>query len=548
MGTLRAARPSLIPIFRPARFARGSSTLELLIALAILTLSLTAVLLVFSSNQAVAVDTQTSDEALGLAQAQLEAARARSRQDFALVNPTVSTTTSGIEYVQTLAVGQVDFFTKQATSTASWEVGGRTLSVLLSTLFTNPSAIHGGDTCSSVLEGDWANPQIDSYEFGNDILGDTSSGFPITSIQTFDHKLYVTVNNTNGNNPDSFFVLDISDPATKPTVIGRTDNAPVLPGLNAVAVDGDGRAFVANAYDANFSNCSEADNCAQLQVIDVSVPATPSVIHDFKLATSSNPYVYAGGGSGQAVGKSIAYAGHYVYLGLSTTVNGPGLHIIDVSNPLSPQWVGSWPAPSAAFGPSGAPINAIMIRGHYAYLAHPKGLIDETGSPNDEELTVLDISDPTDPKRVSGFDWEGGIGGNGKSLYAVGPTLYLGRTASKIGGGNPDTIPELFILDGSDPTAIPQASYKGALPLANNESVNGLIVRDYLAFLIESDKLQTYRIDTPSNITQYAPDLTLPPGVGGGQQGTPSDCEGNYIFIGSLSSNDKGYISVVTGG
>ena len=537
---------------------RGSSTLEILIAFAVLTLALTAVILVFSANQDIAVDTQTASEALGLAQAELETARAASRADFALVNPTVSTTTSGIDYVKTLAVGQVDFFTKQATSTVSWNTGGRTLSVLLSTIFTNPSAIHGGDTCSSVLEGDWTNPTMKTYEFGADILGDTSSGFPISSIQTFNGKLYATVDNDNGNNDETFFVLDISNPSailsgTVPAVLDKFDNASstydVSRGLNGVAVDGAGHAYAANAHDANFYNCGEADNCAQMQVFNVVDPTNISHVRNFKLATSSAPYVYAGGGSEQAVGKSIAYADKYVYLGLSTTVNGPGFHIIDVSDPLNPVHVSSWPTPAPSFGPSGAPINAIWVRDNYAYIAHPEGLV---GAEN-EELTVLDISNPANPVRVSGFDGaDNGIGANGKSLYVVGSTIYFGRTASKISGNSSDAFPELFILDATDPENLPSIP-KGSKSLdplptgPGEESLNGLIVRDYLAFLIENSKLQILQIDNPSNITSYALDLTLEPGTGGGQQGSASDCEGNYLFIGSESSDDKGYLSVISG-
>ena len=527
------------------RLARGSSTLEILIAMAVLTLALTAMILVFSSNQAVAVDTQTSDEALGYAEAQLEAARAAAGQDFALVNPKTASVTSGpLTFSENLDVTQFDLFHKQATSTVSWQIGGHSYSVVLSTLFTNPSAIHGGNTCGSVLSGDWTHPIMHSYALGADILNDTSSGFPVTSIQTFDKKLYATVDNTNGNNYDTFFILDIHDPANKPSVLKRLDNAPVGRGLNAVAVDGSNYAYVANAYDANFFACRQANNCAQLQVIRVADPASASVVTNFKLPTSTPPYVYATGGSDEAVGKSIAYDGHYVYLGLSTTGshgNGPGFHIIDVSNPLSPQWVGSWPVASPNFGNSGAPINSIVIRGHYAYLAHPKGL---TGAPN-EELTVVDISNPKNPQRVAGFDSATGIGGNGKAVSIIGPTLYFGRTATNI-NGQPDVKPEFFILNDYNPTSIPAAPL-GSLSASTSESVNGLIIRDYLAFLIESDKLQTWRIDVPAHLSQYASDLILPPGQGGGQQGTASDCEGNYLFIGSQSSNDKGWISIVTG-
>jgi hypothetical protein len=187
-----------------------------------MTLTFTAVISVVFGNQSIAVDVGNNSEAVSMAAAQLETKRAQAAEDFALVNPSAATVMSGpLSYTKKVEVSQPDFFTKLVTSRVSWQDAGRTLSVLFTTLITNPDALHGGDTCSSVLEGDWTNPDMRSYEFGADVLNDTSSGFPITSIQTFNHKLYATVDNENGNNDETFFILDISDPSTKPSVLGK---------------------------------------------------------------------------------------------------------------------------------------------------------------------------------------------------------------------------------------------------------------------------------------------------------------------------------------
>jgi hypothetical protein len=82
---------------------------------------------------------------------------------------------------------------------------------------------------------------------------------------------------------------------------------------------------------------------------------------------------------------------------------------------------------------------------------------------------------------------------------------------------------------------------------STNSSVNGIIVRDALIFLITNEEFQIYHRDSLGAMSQYASPLTLPPGSGGGLNGSAADCEGNYIFVGSQSSNDKGYISVITG-
>jgi len=67
---------------------KGGSTLEILIAFLIISLSIGAVTMLSFSNQSVAVDSETNNEALYKAQQMLEKARSDSRFDFALVNPT----------------------------------------------------------------------------------------------------------------------------------------------------------------------------------------------------------------------------------------------------------------------------------------------------------------------------------------------------------------------------------------------------------------------------------------------------------------------------
>src|SRR3989344_2704590 len=83
---------------------RGNSTLEILIAFAILILTMTAVILLFFSNQSISIDTQTNNEALFKAHGLLETARAASRQNFLSIVSTTSTETlGGLAYIQLLA-------------------------------------------------------------------------------------------------------------------------------------------------------------------------------------------------------------------------------------------------------------------------------------------------------------------------------------------------------------------------------------------------------------------------------------------------------------
>ncbi len=78
---------------KSAIYQKGFSTLEMLLAMSILILVLTAVILVSFGNQAMIIDSQTNAEALNIAQGLLEKAQPDSRKDFNLVNPVATTTT-----------------------------------------------------------------------------------------------------------------------------------------------------------------------------------------------------------------------------------------------------------------------------------------------------------------------------------------------------------------------------------------------------------------------------------------------------------------------
>jgi prepilin-type N-terminal cleavage/methylation domain-containing protein len=524
---------------------RGFSLVEILIAMAVMSIVVSGVVigsggfgLTLSGSQSTILGGETNAEAVRKAQELTEESQALGRSDFNLVN--AHTTTDGI-YTKTVSVETLsDYLTKKVTTLIEW-IGdhGQALSTTLTTFVTNLENINSPDTCNSSLSEGWDNAQISS-PIDVDNASNNASGNPVTDIKVFDKKLYIVTNNLHGHNED-FYVYDTSVDPQNPKYVSAREINGVTAGFNSVTVSSTAigkYAYLGNAHDPNFKTCMQSASCSQVEIIDIENPADPVLKYSFKLAENTAPYVWGNGGSGQATGKSVFYKDDYLYLGLSTTVNGPGFHIIDVSNPLAPSWVSSWPTATPTFGTSGGPINAIFVRGDYAYLAHPDGL---TGSPS-EQVTVLDVSNPASPVRVSGFFYNDSIGGNGKSLSVVGDTLYLGRTASNI-SGSPDTIPEFFILDNSDPTSIP-STVVGSATLATAESVAGLAIRNYLAFLTTSGYFQIWNIANKAlPVLQQSFDLGSI--VGSGSTGNASDCEGDNIYIGSYrSNNDKGVILV----
>ncbi|MEK7105809.1 MAG: hypothetical protein AAB895_00440 [Patescibacteria group bacterium] len=504
----------------------GFATLEILIAFTVLILCMSAVIMVSFGNQSIAVDSQIANESIAKAQATLEKARADSRSDFALVNPSTTTETSGpLTFTKNLDVQtsatdpSLDLWTKRVTSTVTWQNAGRSFSTIFTTLLTNKEGALGGDTCSSVLSGDWAHPQIASYEFGKDLLvpSDTSSGFPVGDIDVDNGILYVVVNNSNGNNNPNFFKFDISNPLVKPVFLSSTDNNPsVKAGINAVKVFED-YAFLASANGANYSTCLSSLSCSQLHVID---STTMSVVSRLKIPGVT-------GTSGQGIGNAIFYKDGIIYLGLSKTLSGPEFVIIDVGG----GGVGGSPTnPVYMSGLSiGNGVNSIHVKDDYAYVA----------SPNDQELKVVNISNPLTPYQVGQFNAPGGGGnnGNGKTIAMVGDILYFGRTLLT---GN-----EFYILNKSNPeTNLPILGSRDVQNTSgNNTSINGIVIRDYLIFLLTNDNFQVLKRDSAYGLTEYATPIATP-----GGSGTTIDCEGNYIYFASVPTNDKGYIAIAKPG
>jgi hypothetical protein len=495
-----------IKIHRRDLWVGGFSTIEIMIAMMIILLTVSATIFVSFGNQSMGVDSATNAEAININQKTLESMQALARKDFKLVNSSSTTETSGaLTYTKQVTVttdpfNTGDYFTKKVKSVISWPgTYGRTPSVSITSLVTNFENAIGGDTCDSNLSGNWALPTIKST------LNIVS---PVTSIDAYKKFLYVTVGSTANKTDPTLFVFNISDPAN-PLFLGSVDNASTSKtnGLSGVRIIEDTinnkkYALVSNAISADFTTCTQSVTCAQLQIFDVTNPSSGS----FSSQTPINLKISNTGDGGQAVGNSIFYRNGYVYLGL-TTGGGPEFNIIDVHNPLSPYLVGTYNV--------GDGVNTIYVSGNYAYL----------GSPNTNELIILDISNPTSPTKVGSYNASTGSG-HGKSVYVVGDKLYLGKTT---GAGA-----DFHILNNTNPASM-LTQFGSGLDVGSYISVNAVIVRDYLTFLLDSNNLQILNTSSPGAITSYS----SPVGI---TSGSAMDCEGNNIFAG----NDFGNIYTIS--
>ncbi|MBI5401621.1 hypothetical protein HZB05_02210, partial [Candidatus Wolfebacteria bacterium] len=262
-----------------------------------------------------------------------------------------------------------------------------------------------------------------------------------------------------------------------PTIVSNINTGD---GLKAIDVAGH-YAYVAN---------KENDN--QLQIIDVNNLNSPNLVASFKLPGASG------------VGSSIFYYNQKIYIG-TKKATGPEFFIIDVTNPTSPISLGSKEI--------NADVNGIYIKSNVAYLA----VSDEY------ELKIFNVNNPAQITEIGSFDAPGDSE-DGKSLDLVDDKLYLGRTV----GGNHTNHHELHILNVLNPSSVQNL---GSKDLAAD--LNGIKIRDYLAFLATSDsnkEFQVWNVSNPADIIAWS-SFNFP------QVATSIDFEDNIVYV-SIRSND----------
>lgn len=526
---------------------RGFAIIEMMIAMTILLMVLVAVTMTSFGTQSFLIGSQTSAEALNQAQGLLEASQAAARKDFQLVND-VASTTDGI-YEKSVRVRlKEDQLTKEVTALVAWQTErGATRSLQLTTLIANFDTPTGGTTCDSNLAGDWARPTIGNAttDFAQ-LVGDSGSMYTLADVDAYKGKLYVVASNTAAPTKPTLFIFDVSG-SGDPVLLGKVDNegagGTVAAGLNAVRVAEDPAsapvktyAYLANAYLADYATCdpTKKKNCGQLAIADVTPPTFTWIgwsptITNLMIASSTAPSV-----TGTWAGNALHYRNGYLLLGLKKNGGtGAEFHVIDVhSNSLS-ALLG---AASHVFQPIGSyvvghDVNAIAQRGTYAYIAVPYDA-------STQELQVIDMNIPSAMSLAGGYDVSGLR--NGKSLALVGNRLYLGATNT--GSGT-----NLYILDNTTPgsalTSIGSAAYAS--------SVNALVVRDTLAFVLTNTALLVQSIGTPTSVapvTLPAPLATLTLPVSGSTEEPSMDCEGNRLYITSNSATGRGALYVIKPG
>jgi len=463
--------------------------LEMVIAFAILSLALSAVIFVVFGNQSTGLSSEMSAKALYKVQKLIEDARAsRSHQNFLDVVSIPPASDSYDIFTSEIKVLDLSRCEKRVTGLVTWILEQRPQYASILTLLADPDeAISVSNECNIIPPSgdDWRRPKKLDLN-GISIEGDGRA----LDVQD---KIIFLVTATAGNNKNDFFIIDATD-NQNPIQRGSLD---ISDGLEDIDVAGD-YAFIAN---------DENQDKHQLQIVDISDLDDPNVVASASLpgASGSCPYTCPGG-------RSIYWYKNRVYIGTHRMVatGAPEFHIFDVSNPTDPQPLGS--KGGTALGDAlDHNINDIMVReqtiggvtGTYAYLVT---------SGDSKEFIILNVTNPSAIPDPAGNISTGSTLNLGNtsandldafSLFVIGNRAYIGRERAT--GNNKD----FYVVDISNPGA-PTVIGSIKLGLNSNGSepvtVRGIRVIGNLAFIGASDPndpFQVWDISNLSNIIRW---------------------------------------------
>ncbi len=289
-----------------------------------------------------------------------------------------------------------------------------------------------------------------------------------------------------------FKLLDTSDP-TRPTEISHL----AIPSARDLYVAGN-MVYIAAEMQG-------------LQVVDVSNKINPIRLQEYKYNTANTRDVYVVGDyvyladkaqgllinvktkpytrtgtyptQGQAEGVHVVFPYAYIADGNN------GLHIVDVSDPSNPTFVGAVDTPGYA--------NAVYVTGDYAYIAD--------GS---NGLQVVNVSDPAHPQLAGSFKTSSAANG----VYAAGSYAYIAN------GGTGLTV--IDVSNPASPTLVGTKDTSGNTlnVYVNNNYVyvtdddNGLLVLQSLSIVpptVPSVTLSPKRLDFSSQVNTTSATKTV---------------------------------------
>jgi hypothetical protein len=358
-------------------FLKGQSTLEIIIAMAVIVISISTVILVIFTNQSVSISSDLSNSALYKAKEQIENARAVSRGNFDSINSTSST--DGF-FTKELIVSKIDAYQKKIISRVSWQTDvWHPQKIELVTYVTDwlDVPVPGSNCSAGPLSGNWAQPRI----LGSADIGSGNQG---TSVAVGFPYVYISGVGSSASKPD-IFVFDVSNPAI-PRLVKSLDIG--SSGINSV--------FLKWPY----LYAASANDSKELIIFSVSDSANITEVGHLDL-------------SGSYDGLSIVAFDDTVALGRAGN-SGRELYFINVTNRGSPSVISSYEI--------GDNVNGFALSNKNLYAI---------SSDADTDLLIFDIINPSYPSLVSTYNIRDGTEDISIGYQPPG-TLFVGNLDSKI--------------------------------------------------------------------------------------------------------------------
>ena len=449
------------------------STIELLIAFAILTLTLTAVISVMFGNQSVTVDSETNASAIGKAVKLLEAERALAKSDYqSAVSSTRTETDDGVAYTEKLEVADLTPCLKRATTTVSWSTDPlRTQNVAFATLLTDVAGalMMGGDCPVAPPSKLWNDPQVFAF--------DTLSPGKSTAIDELnqlvymgeDKKPYLAIADTHGTYYDPIH--------RQPFFVSFTNSF----NSDGTTIDGieDMDVYQDSSTGKTYALLALASSTAQFAIVDVSDIHTPVLdgIRSLKNVNSNGS---------QPDGYRVRYYDGRAYIVTKETA-GPELHIFDLSDPTDPTELGNGTELNTT-------ANDLMVRNGIAYFA------DDSSSHG--AVRAYDVSDPTNVTEYAAARTSLKGSQDAESLYVLGSTLY-------VGGASISSGQELYLFDARTVSGLTSGFPALGAPTEIGGDVDAILAEGTFIFLAsgkQNEEFQVWKMgtsNTPVLVKKY---------------------------------------------
>ncbi|KKR04994.1 MAG: hypothetical protein UT32_C0024G0004 [Parcubacteria group bacterium GW2011_GWC2_39_14] len=439
---------------------KGSTIIEVIIALAIFMIGITAIINLLLEQVKNAGTNSQNLVAIDIAEQGLEGARKiRDNSWYALTAGSHGLSTSGgnitfsetsdtaNNITRTITVSNIDINTRLVTSTATWKATfARSRSISISSIFTNWRSFGG-----QLLSGDWSKPIVTAPL----IIPNAGNGG--TSVAIKNGILYLGTALDNAYQKD-FNIIDVNNPAS-PVLLSQmnTNNK----GTEDVAIQG------------NYAYLADRDNHYEMHIIDISNPLSPIKISSLEIPNLEKR------------SYTVAVKDNYVYLGTDSSPNTGEFFVIDVSNPANPIIKKSFEFVKA--------VRDIFIKNNTAYLAIEFS--------NYGELVAIDITSPANAGIIGNYNASGYEPGYGVTANANGIITLVRRK------DNSDSDPELINLDMSNPVT---PIYLGGLN-PNNDFEKVLRVDNKIFTTLDRaiNDLEIYDVTNPATPSFVASETLL---------------------------------------